>query len=202
MNKRILVGLLSAILPTTAWAQPSYDDVGFGGVKIGASATYRWIDGDYRIPALNQDLDRDRGGFGYRGHIGFDMPVAGIAVIGAEVGLGRGGPSLRTENALGDYELKQGWNWDASGRIGFMPAPRLLLYGRGGYSWLRTQERIDFVGDRADIKRWHTESGFMYGAGVEAALSKGFYVRAEYNLADYSEGLSASRALLGVSIGF
>lgn len=200
----IATALLLAILPSAGWAQSSYEDEpSFGGVKVGVDAEYRWADGEFRVPTLAEDLDENRGGIGYRGRIGFDMPFANIVVVGAEASLGRGGPTLRTENATGDYALKPGWNWDISGRVGVQPAPSLLIYGRGGRSWLRTREQIDFSsGSRTDIDRWHTESGFLYGGGIEAALSAGSFVRAEYNRVNYGEGLTASRALIGLSLGF
>lgn len=202
MKSRILVAAVCAMVPTGAFAQ-SADEGSFSGVKIGVSADYRSYEGDYALPRIATAVDADRGGFGYRGHAGFDMELGHMFVIGAEAGIGRGGKSLKAKSSTGEYSLKPGWTWDATARAGFLPAKNVLIYGRAGYSWLRVREKTDFAATATkDIKTSSTESGLLYGGGIETAIAPGFFVRAEYDRINYRNGLKASRTQLGVSMGF
>lgn len=197
----LLVGAV-ALMPTAALAQ-SRDDVTFTGVKIGASVDYRWHDGDFPLPRIAGKLDEKKGGIGYRGHIGFDTQIGSALVIGAEGGIGRGGNELTAANTNGDYTLKPRWTWDVSGRAGVLPAPNVLLYGRAGYSWLRVRETTDFrPAALKDLKTSGTEKGFLWGAGVEAAVTRGVFARAEYGRVNYRDGLTSSKIQLGMSVGF
>lgn len=197
----LLVGAL-AWMPGTALAQ-SHDDSSFGGVKIGTSIDYRWHDGDFPLPRTGGELDEKKGGIGYRGHVGYDLQIGRALVVGVEGGIGRGGKKLTASNTIGDYTLKPRWTWDVSGRAGVLPASNVLLYGRVGYSWLRGRETTDFRATNLnDLKSSGTEKGFLWGAGAEAALAPGFFARAEYDRVNYRDGLTSSKVLLGLSVGF
>lgn len=197
----LLAGIL-ALLPGAALAQ-SRDDVTFGGVKIGGSVDYRWHDGDYALPRIVSRVDENKGGIGFRGHAGFDAQIGEMLLIGAEGGIGRGGGELTAASPTGDYTLKPRWTWDVSARAGILPAPSVLVYGRAGYSWLRVRETTDFrAANLADLKTSGTEKGLLWGAGLETALMPGVFARAEYNRANYRDGLTASKAQLGISFGF
>lgn len=139
MKSCYLIAGALALVPTASLAQ-SAEDATFGGVKIGASLDYRWHDGEYSLPRIATRIDEDRGGIGYRAHIGYDAQIGSAFVIGGEAGFGRGGKTLRTESLAGDYSIKPRWNWDASGRVGVLPTRSILVYGRAGYSWLRVRE--------------------------------------------------------------
>ncbi|WP_137863146.1 MULTISPECIES: porin family protein [unclassified Sphingomonas] len=197
----VLIGALAAI-PETALAQ-SGGDATFGGVKVGVSVDYRWHEGDYSLPRIASRIDQSKGGIGYRGHVGYDAQIGDMLVIGAEAGIGKGGKTLTAASPTGDYALKPGWTWDVSGRAGVLPAPNVLLYGRAGYSWLRVRETTDFrAANLKDIDSSVTEKGFLWGGGVEAGVMPGVYARAEYNRANYRDGLKTSKVQLGLSIGF
>ena len=197
----VLIGVLAA-MPGTAFAQ-SGGDATFSGVKVGVSVDYRWQDGDYSLPRIASRIDQSKGGIGYRGHIGYDAQLGDLLVIGAEAGIGRGGKTLTAASPTGDYALKPGWTWDASGRAGILPAPNVLLYGRAGYSWLRVRETTDFrAANLKDIRTNLTEKGFLWGAGIEAGVSPGVYARAEYDRANYRDGLTSTNIRLGLSVGF
>lgn len=197
----LLIGIL-ATMPGAVLAQ-SRDDAGFGGIKIGGSIDYRWHDGDYALPRIASRVDENEGGIGFRGHVGFDAQLGEMLVVGAEGGIGRGGGTLTAASPTGDYTLKPRWTWDVSGRAGILPVASVLVYGRAGYSWLRVRETTDFRAvNLADLKTSGTESGFLWGAGLETALMPGVFARAEYDRANYRDGLTASKVQLGVSFGF
>ncbi|MGV3481857.1 MAG: outer membrane protein [Sphingobium sp.] len=200
MKSRILVAAVCVMVPAGAFAQ-SADEGSFSGMKVGVSADYRSHEAEYPLTRIGTTIDRDRAGFGYRAHAGFDMELGHMLVIGAEAGLGRGGKRLRAKSATGEYSLTPGWSWDVSGRAGILPANNILVYGRAGYSWLRVREKTDFVATATkDIRTGATESGFLYGGGIETAIAPGFFVRAEYNRVNYRDGLRASRTQLGMAI--
>lgn len=197
----MLMGLF-AILPSTAFAQDG-EKRAFDGVQVGVSVDRRTLDGDYKIPNFDTKLDEDEAGIGYRGHVGYDLRLGDSFVIGAEGGLGRGGRSLSMKGDVADYSLKPGWNYDVSGRVGVLPTSNIMVYGRGGYSWLRVDEKIDFRDvKRLDIESSGTRKGLLLGAGVEAAVTSGITARAEYNQTNYGDGLKASKVQLGLSLGF
>lgn len=205
MKLWILLIATLAGMPNMATAQ-SYDnspEFRFGGVNVGASIDYRWLDGDYALPRINGRIDDNRGGIGYRGFLGYDAQLGRLLVVGGEVGIGGGGKTLSVESQTGDYSLKPRWTWDISGRVGILPAPNVLLYGRVGYSWLRTREITDFrAANLQDLSASGTEKGFLWGGGVESKLAGGFFARGEYSRSDYGAGLISSKVQLGVGFGF
>lgn len=201
--KRICLLLGAVTLAPTAVHAQSFDEVTFTGVKIGTSIDYRWHQGDYALPRIASMLDEKKGSIGYRGHVGYDVQISNVLVIGGEAGIGRGGGTLKAASTIGDYALKPRWAWDISGRIGVLPGPRVLLYGRTGYSWLRTREATDFrATNLADVNTSSTENGFLWGGGAELALLPGVFTRAEYNRVNYGGGLTSSKVQIGMSIGF
>lgn len=76
--------------------------------------------------------------------------------------------------------------------------PNVLVCGRGGYSFLRVEETTDFKDvKRLDIKTDGTQKGFLFGAGVEAAVASSLSARAECNRGNYGDGLKSSKMQLG-----
>jgi opacity protein-like surface antigen len=202
MKPLIFLAAALAALPATAQAQ-SYDDPSFGGVKIGAGVDYRWYDAEYALPRIATKIDDNRGSIGYRGHIGYDLQLGKMLVVGGEAGIGRGGKALTASSTTGDYSIKPRWTWDVSGRAGVLVAPTVLLYGRAGYSWARVREVTDFrASTSTDIRKSGTEKGFLYGGGIETAITAGFSARAEFNQINYGDGFKSSRAQVGLTMGF
>ena len=76
-----------------------------------------------------------------------------------------------------DYKLD--WFGTARGRVGFLPAERILLYATGGLAY------GNFSGSSwtlpLDIGTWSSlRAGWTVGAGVEAALGNNWSVKFEY----------------------
>lgn len=197
----LLIGAI-VVMPSAATAQ-SREEVTLTGVKVGATIDYRWHDGDFQVRRIATKVDEKEGGIGYRAHVGYDAQVGKALLIGAEAGIGRGGKALAGSSTTGDYSLKPRWTWDVSGRVGVLPAPNVLLYGRAGYSWLRVRETTDFrATNLKDLKSSSTEKGFLWGAGIEAGVTQGVSARAEYVRVNYRDGLTASKIQMGMSLGF
>jgi outer membrane immunogenic protein len=81
-----------------------------------------------------------------------------------------------------DYKLD--WFGTARGRVGFLPAERLLLYVTGGlaYGGFSGSSLSTVAGTNAlDFGSWSsTKVGWTVGAGVEAALGSNWSIKFEY----------------------
>ena len=82
------------------------------------------------------------------------------------------------------------WLASARGRLGYLIQPRILVYGTAG---------LGMVNDR------ETDTGFVYGLGVEAKLSETMSARLEYlafaNDSAHGDGASVIRAGLNIKLG-
>ena len=97
-----------------------------------------------------------------------------------------------------DYKLD--WFGTARGRVGYLPAERLLVYVTGGLAY------GGFSGSSwtlpLDIGTWsHTQAGWTVGAGVEAALGSNWSIKFEYLYMDLGHvgGSTATVVVPGVS---
>jgi outer membrane immunogenic protein len=81
-----------------------------------------------------------------------------------------------------DYKLD--WFGTARGRVGYLPAERILLYATGGlaYGGFSGSSLFGVVGANAlDLGSWSsTRAGWTVGAGAEAALGSNWSVKFEY----------------------
>ena len=151
---------------SSAYAQ-SVDDgpadiAPFDGFKLGGTVDYRRHEGKFDAPTTRQRVDEQEGGIGYRGFVGFDKTFGNFVVAGAEAGIGNGGKNLEAAGAAGKYSLDPQWSWDVSGRLGLTPSPNILVYGRAGYSWMRTHEKlVDVPAGHSVLDRKRTRDGVL-----------------------------------------
>ena len=97
-----------------------------------------------------------------------------------------------------DYKLD--WFGTARGRVGFLPAERILVYATGGLAY------GGFSGSSwtlpLNVGTWsHTQAGWTVGAGVEAALGSNWSVKFEYLYMDLGHvgGSTATVVVPGVT---
>ncbi|WP_295528589.1 outer membrane beta-barrel protein [Novosphingobium sp. Chol11] len=140
-------------------------------------------------------------GVGYRGFVGYDLQLANMFVVGAEAGIGGGGRAVTQTGPAGRYTVDPGLTYDISARAGIVAAPGLLLYGRVGYRWLRTDQKTALANAGTNSNR-RTEGSVTYGAGAEVLVSPSFSVRAEYNRTPYSGNLKANALSIGGAFRF
>ncbi len=90
---------------------------------------------------------------------------------------------------------------NASGRIGYLVRPDVLVYARGGYANLRGE--FTPVSGGASL---NTDiDGWLAGGGVEYAFYKNLSARAEYRYQDLGKGdydVERNQALIGVTYRF
>ncbi|WP_160296813.1 outer membrane protein [Sphingomonas sp. ERG5] len=137
-----------------------------------------------------------------RGAVGYDAALGSNFLVGAEAGIGTGGRSFKQRSlAGGTYRFRPGLTYDLTARAGVMPVKNLLIYGRGGYRWMRSKEEITGQTTGNGVYK-QTDGGWTYGAGVELALSSSFSLRGEYNRTNFDKNLRQNRLSLGGSFRF
>ena len=189
------------MLPTAALAQDT-DRFPFAGPHVTIEAARDSNEAE-QPGSLRTTKGKDRSGIAVRGAAGYDVALGGIGIIGVEAGIGTGGKTInqRSLAAVGQYRVNPGLTYDITARAGFAPTPNILIYGRGGYRWLRTEQSItsQATGNRT-FKR--TEKGLTYGGGLEFAVSENLSLRGEFNRTKYSKDLRQNKISLGASIRF
>lgn len=83
------------------------------------------------------------------------------------------------------------------GRIGAVVAPRVLVYGKVGYSNARVDVTQNNVGDHTNL------DGIRAGAGVEMQFRNSpLSLRAEYRYTNYESGVERHQGTLGLAFRF
>ena len=100
--------------------------------------------------------------FGVEGHGQF-----GVSTINANSAITRNNPGTSADLQI--QRESQG-AWGASGRLGILATPVMMLYGRGGYARASLQ--------RAGTR--HNLDGYQYGLGSEAILTEALALRTEW----------------------
>jgi outer membrane immunogenic protein len=122
----------------------------------------------------------------YGGELGYDVQL-GPAVVGAYGGLE--GSNLRTcGEVFGGDEgcIGQGRNLYVGARAGVAVAPRVLIYGKAGYS--NGSIDVSYNGNGfGDFDVTEDFGGYHLGIGGEFAVTSRFYGRIEYVHTDYGE---------------
>lgn len=158
----------------------------FSGPRVEARIAYDSVEATIETgdPFATDDSES---AISYGGEVGYDLQL-GPAVVGAYAGLE--GSNLRTcQEILGDDEgcIGQGRNLYVGARVGMPVAPRVLLYGKGGYS--NGSIDFDYTGpggfDFFDVNE--DFGGYHLGVGGELAVTDNFYGRLEYVHTDYGE---------------
>lgn len=198
--KAVILSTTAALLalPMMAQAQGSERNP-LSGAKVGIEATRD----SNKIRQLGSAFDAKRNGFGGRVFAGYDAAIANVAIIGAEIGIGKGGRTTDQSSlvGVGRYRVDPGLTYDATARLGFIPTTGLLVYGRGGYRWLETKRTI--VGQTAGNGETKvTEKGFTYGAGLEYAVTPQIAIRAEYNRTNFDPNVRQNKMSVGASFRF
>jgi len=161
------------------------------------------------------------------GQIGCDYQFAGNWVVGVQGQFDWG--NVNGSHILPAFPTftmfdKQDFIGTATVRLGYLFAPQVLGYVKGGGAWARTSDTLFGAGPPVFLSEsagW-TASGWTVGGGIEWMFARGWSVFAEYNYMDFGTntrtfiappGLfpfgehisirqTASTALLGVNYKF
>lgn len=198
MNKFLLVATTAAALVATPAAAQQFTGpraearLGFDRTSLDLDAT---IDGE------DFAGDGHDSGLLYGMEVGYDAQLAGGLVLGAYAGI-EGSQAKECTAFYGNDKacLKLGRNLTLGARVGGAVSPTILLYAKGGYS--NGQLRLTYRNEddsTLDFSDHANRGGFHFGAGIEAAVAKSTYVRAEYvrtNYDDYDYSEGADRVTL------
>ena len=178
------LSLFAAAASTLLVASPAYAQ--FSGPRIEGRLAYESVEATIGTGDPLETGDQDA--ISYGGEVGYDLQL-GPAIVGAYVGLE--GSNLRTcDEVFGNDEgcVGQGRNLYVGARVGFSVAPRVMIYGKAGYS--NGSLDIDYDGGTGGLPDFETSEsfdGYHLGVGAELALVSGLYGRIEYVHTDSGE---------------
>ncbi|VWX61129.1 outer membrane protein [Sphingorhabdus sp. 109] len=186
-----------------AHSQPSRNY--FDGISLGVQAGWeeRSINETVLPDTLDVPLADKSNGIAYGGIVGYDHQFDNI-VVGVEAGFSPDGKTL-TAPVLsgGSIQLDSKWSGDISFRLGVTITPRLLAYGRIGYSINRYRIRAYVPGDASPVASGSdTAEGILFGGGLEYAVDKNVSLRAEYRRKEFNGSLASDQILSGVTFRF
>ncbi len=197
--------LSAAIVASTPSVQARGSEENFEGIKAGVQAGWERREADEDLlPAPNTSRLKDKAnGVSYGGFIGYDAQFDKF-VLGVEADFSPNGKTLRSSVVNnGTIELDSKWSASASARAGVALAPRILAYGRIGYSVNRYTVRGFAAGSDTPVATSKaTGDGLLYGGGLEYAVNRNFSIGAKYRHLDNDNSLEASQILGRMSIRF
>jgi outer membrane immunogenic protein len=164
----------------------------------------------FRSPGINLDETDGTGGV----QAGYNLQI-GSFVAGIEADIGRGPDRRNTLNAptsapllvgtfTGPVNTKSDLIGTVRGRLGFA-FDRFLVFGTGGFAYANTETQTDvmfsttrdrYIGNFSD-----TQTGVVYGGGVEYMLTDTISLRGEYLHYDLGRVRSTSQPVFGGAIG-
>ena len=193
---------MAGLAATPAHAQSS--DEHFQGFSIGVQAGWeeRSINETVLPDTVDATLNDKSDGLAYAAFAAYDHQFDNF-VIGVEAGFAPNGRTLNADLPGGSLELDSKWSADLTVRAGVTVTPRLLAYGRAGYGINRTRISGFVDGQTAPVgSESATSDGFIFGGGLEYALTDNASVRAEYRRREFDGSLSSNQVLAGVTFRF
>ncbi len=198
MQKSVIVVLFSILgisasgaadLPLKAPVKAPPPVLSWTGCYVGANIGGGWADKDYTdplaVPPDNILGSHTATGVVGGGQVGCDYQV-GSWVFGAR-GTVDAANLKATHLALGDfYSTSIPWFATATARVGYTVLPNLLLFGQGGFAWVRDHEtKVDLVTGLLEGTADVTRTGWTLGAGAEYLITANWSVFAQYNYMDF-----------------
>ncbi len=182
--------VLASVAAAPAMAQ---DSAPFTGARV--AVTGGWDRVDHR--------GENGSGFVYGGTAGYDVAVGDVR-LAPEVEVT--GTTQKTCFTQANGRLCERGDRDfyVGGRIGYVAAPRVLVYGKAGYTNARFGDRLTSInaGTTTTIESHDDRSGFRLGAGVEYDVTRQLFLTSEYRYSHYSDGFSRNQILGGVGFRF
>lgn len=163
--------IFAALAAATFVSAPAFaqDAAPFTGPRAGVTLGYDKLGGEE--------------GVSYGVNAGYDLALAPRIVGGVEVSLG--------DTTVDDNDLDVSRDITASLRAGYVVTPRVLAFGKVGY----TSTRFEIDGDGVGLE------GVRYGGGLEFAATPNTYISAEYQRTEYEQNIGGRDAAV-VGIGF
>lgn len=191
MRKYLFVALLAATVATPAFAQ---DAAPFTGPRVEAIVGYDSADVE----------GENSGGLVYGGAIGYDFQLGGaVAGIEAELTDSSVDECISGLDVAGDQFCAQvGRDIYVGGRIGAVLGSNTLLYAKAGYVNGRANLQYDAPGTANDFDDGVDLDGVRVGGGVEFALGRNAFAKAEYRYSNYEQGFEKHQVVGGIGFRF
>ena len=207
---------LAADMPTKAPSVvPSWSGF-YAGVSVGA----RWAANDWQtrdvaptfvgvfVPTAGTGGAIDSVAARFGGYLGYNAKISTSWIAGVEAdfgwadnkktanpipgtaGLFFGAPLL----GLPSGSVRETWDGSLRGRLGYLVAPTILVYGTGGVAWQRLELSASCsvvpgnpfcAGNPHNDTLASTRIGWTVGGGVEHMIGGRWLVRADYRYADF-----------------
>ncbi|TAL76699.1 MAG: porin family protein, partial [Beijerinckiaceae bacterium] len=92
------------------------------------------------------------------------------------------------QNPITAGNINENWSWAAGARLGWLVTPRILTYTEAGFTEARfggTQMNYPDGAPSGISTGGFTSNGWFMGAGVEAMVAPGWFVRGEYRYSEF-----------------
>jgi outer membrane immunogenic protein len=188
--------LLAAAAPAILFAAAPCAAQSFTGPRLEANTGYDAVHSE-DLPETVDTVDGIRLGLA----AGYDIALAPRLIAGIEAGIGWSvADDTRGTIGTARYRLSNGRDIDAALRLGYLVAPRTLVYAKAGWANSKAEVRVTQAG--GTVRASDDDDGVRLGAGVEQMLGEHAYAKAEYRYTAYGDGVDRHQALLGVGWRF
>jgi len=143
-------------------------------------------------------------GVAYGVGLGYDFQAGG-AVVGLE---GEASDSTARECVTGfaiagdRLCTRTGRDLYAGGRVGAVIGEGTLLYAKAGYTNARAETRYTAAAAGAVTKAGQNLDGLRVGAGIERAVGRNAFLKAEYRYSNYEAGVERHQVVGGFGFRF
>lgn len=200
MRTKFAALMIAALLASSSSASYAQDaDKTFQGpfVGVGVGGLNDGIQGDDVFD------NQDQWSAAFTGFVGYDHKLPYNFVVGVEAGAVYSADDEQIfDGGAGARNLDPQYEINATGRIGYLVRPDVLVYARGGYSHFEADfEQIGGPG----VYLSENFDGWLVGGGVEYLFYKNLSARAEYRYLDLNQDgldLERNQAFVGVSYRF
>jgi len=137
-------------------------------------------------------------------YAGYDLPIMPSAFIGVEAGFDYSGAAISASATSGGNSLagsvKARETYSVAARLGFKPAASTGVYAKLGYANTRFKTQA-FSNGTEVFSDSRSKGAFVYGGGIETALTDRVAIRGEFTVADFgSAGLNAALGVNGIKL--
>lgn len=193
--------ILLAALPTAATAQQA-DTNPFVGPYVGAQVGWGERSNTFDLGiARAKVVETKRAGIEGGIYAGYLGALGSAMVAGFEASAGFGGKTLSADLASDvKSTINPDYNISWTGRLGFLPSNRVMVYGLAGYGAERIDVMVKDGATTTNKRQW--ADGPVYGAGVEVAVTPSMSARVQYKRLDIDGAYSPDQVLFGTSLRF
>jgi len=209
MKKLVLAGLLASFAAAPAYAQESTNPA-FTGFRVEGVFGFDSLRANEEEDDEDEDVatDNTESGLLYGIGIGYDVATSGgLAGVEAEYTDSRV-EQCGDEEDDEDFCVGLGRDLYVGARVGVILSPAMLLYGKIGYTNLRTTLDTNGELDEDEEENFLDEAnltgldGVRVGGGIEFLLGTNAFVKAEYRYSNYEQGIQRHQGVVGVGFRF